>query len=371
VATSRRRRYRTPPASPAQRKKSRAAAPRIKRRGYPEPEWVDYTDEQLMELRMCDLGLRIEGTELEFQIARLYDELARKGLSFRPYFWLSNEWFTPDAHSGIAIPFYLAHPRLKALERKQMYEVEGGTPAWCMRILRHETGHAIDNAYRLHFRKHYRELFGSWSVPYPDYYQPKPYSKSFVIHLDMWYAQAHPAEDFAETFAVWLRPGSGWRQRYAGWTAIRKLQYVDELMSDIAGEAPAVTTRRQSKPLRDIKQTLGEHYRAKRLHYMQEFPDFYDNDLRRLFSDDPKYRRNASAARFLQRIKPDLRKMVSRWTGEYQYTIEQAIDDIIARCRELRLRLVRSPERSKTDSIVMVTVQTMNWLHDGNHRVAL
>ncbi len=320
---------------------------------------------------MCDLGLRIEGTELELYIERLYDELARKGLSFRPYFWLSNEWFTPDAHSGIAIPFYLAHPRLKALEARQMYEAEGGTESSCMRILRHETGHAMDNAYRLHFRKRYRELFGSWATPYPDFYQPKPYSKSYVIHLDMWYAQAHPAEDFAETFAVWLRRGSGWRQRYAGWGAMRKLEYVDELMKDIAAKPPAVVTRRQSRPLKSCRLTLREHYRAKRLHYMQEWPDFYDNDLRRLFSDDPKYRKNPTAARFLLRIKPDLRKMVSRWTGEYQYIIEQALDDIIDRCRELRLRLVHRAERTKLDTIVLVTVQTMNWLHDGNHRVAL
>jgi len=333
--------------------------------------WARYTDEQLLEVRLCDLGVKIEGTDLEDRIARLDRELGERGFIFRPHFWLSHGWFTPDGTAGIAMPFYLAHPRLAALEKKQMLEVEGGTENWCMRIVRHEVGHALDNVYRLHFRKRYKELFGSWSVKYPEFYDPKPYSKSYVQHLDMWYAQAHPAEDFAETFAVWHRPGSGWRQRYASWSAILKLQYVDELMNDIAGETPAVTTRRQSKPLRDLKQTLGEHYKAKRLHYMQEFPDFYDNDLRRLFSDDPKYRKNPSAARFLQRIKPDLRKMVSRWTGEYQYTIEQAIDDIIARCRELRLRLVKSPERSKTDSIVMVTVQTMNWLHDGNHRVAL
>jgi hypothetical protein len=252
-----------------------------------------------------------------------------------------------------------------------MLEVEGGTRTWCMRILRHEAAHALDNVYRLHFRKRYRELFGSWSVPYPDFYQPKPYSKSYVIHLDMWYAQAHPAEDFAETFAVWLRPGSDWRQRYKGWPALKKLEYVDELMKDVAGSKPAVNVRRHSKPLKELRYTLRDHYREKRLHYGQEWPDFYDSDLRKLFSDDPKYRKRPTASRFLGTIKPDLRRMVSRWTGEYQYTIEQVIDDIIHRCRELKLRLVRSPEQTKLDAVAMITVQTMNYLHDGNHRVAL
>jgi hypothetical protein len=347
----------------------KSRAPSRRRRDF---AWADWPDERLLDLRLCDLGLKIEGTEIEERIARLHAELTLKGLDFRPYFWLSNEWFTPDGHSGIAIPFYLAHPRLKALERKQMLEVEGGTESWCMRIMRHEAAHAIDNAYRLHRKKRYRELFGSWSAPYPEFYQPKPYSRSYVVHLDMWYAQAHPAEDFAETFAVWLRPASKWRQRYRGWPALKKLEYVDELMGEIAGEKPPVTTRRYSRPLNQLRQTLREHYREKRLHYIKEdWPDFYDSDLRRLFSNDPKFRRNPTAASFLRENKPELRRMVSRWTGEYQYTIEQVLDDIIARCRELGLRLVRSPRRTTTDAVVMLTVQTMNYLHDGHHRVAL
>jgi hypothetical protein len=352
---------------------SRTAAPPhpASRNGHDFP-WADFPDDRLLDLRLCDLGLRIEGTEVEERIDRLYAELGRRGLAFRPYFWLSNEWFTPDAHSGIAVPFYLAHPRLKALERKQMLEVEGGTPTWFMRIMRHEAAHAIDNAFRLHRRRKYREVFGSWSDPYPDFYQPKPYSRSYVVHLDMWYAQAHPAEDFAETFAVWLRPGSNWRQRYKGWPALRKLEYVDELMGEIAGEKPVVTTRRHSRPLNNLRQTLREHYKDKRLHYLKEdWPDFHDRDLRRLFSTDPKYRRNPTAASFLREIKPELRRMVSRWTGEYQYTIEQVLDDIIDRCRELGLRLVRSPRRTQLDAVVMLTVQTMNYLHDGHHRLAL
>jgi hypothetical protein len=351
-----------------QPRRKRSRRPRRRR----EPEWVEWTDDQILDLRFKDLHLHIEGTELEQRIDRVFGELEARGITkFRPHFWLSHEWFTPDGTSGIAIPFYLAHPRLKRLERNQMYEVEGGTEAWCMRILRHEVGHTLDNVYRLHHRKRYRELFGSWSVPYPKFYDPRPYSKSFVLHLDMWYAQSHPAEDFAETFAVWLRPGSGWRKRYQGWPALRKLEYVDELMKEINGTPPLTNDRKQYHPLRRQTRTLREHYREKKAHYGEEFPDFYDRDLRRLFSDDKKHRKFPTAASFIRSIKPELRKMVGKWTGEYQYTIEQVIDDIIDRCKELRLRLVRPPERIKTETLMMVTVQTMNYLHAGNHRVAL
>src|SRR5262245_29384455 len=198
-----------------------------------DPEWVSFSDEQLLGVRMGDLGRSIEGTELEQRISRVNAELDARKL-VRPRYWLSDEWFTPDGVPGIAIPFYLAHPRLARLELAQMLEVEGGDFDACLRILRHEAGHAIDNAYLLRRRPTRRRLFGTPEIPYPEYDTPKPYSKSFVQHLDHWYAQSHPDEDFAETFAVWLDPGSIWAVRYAEWPALRKLEYMDRLMRQLA-----------------------------------------------------------------------------------------------------------------------------------------
>ena len=200
--------------------------------------WHRLSDEQLLDLRICDLPIKIKGSFLEPHIKRLYSELNSRGIRFKPHVWLAEEWFSPDRVPGIAIPFYLAHPRLMKLERKQMLEIEGGTDTECLRILRHEAGHALDTAFRLHFKRQHRELFGSFAQPYPDFYKPKPKSRKYVLHLPAWYAQAHPAEDFAETFAVWLTPRSQWRRRYRGWPALLKLEYIDELMVDLAGTKP-------------------------------------------------------------------------------------------------------------------------------------
>ena len=186
------------------------------------PAWARWSDERLLEVKLCDLGVSIDGTPLESRIAEVHRELAARGFVFRAHYWLSDEWFTPDGVPGIAIPFYLAHPRLARLEERQMLEVEGGTSDWCLRILRHEIGHAIDNAYCLRRRRTRQKLFGLPSQPYPEFYLPKPYSRSFVLHLDPWYAQSHPDEDFAETFAVWLTPSSMWRKRYARWPTVMK-----------------------------------------------------------------------------------------------------------------------------------------------------
>ena len=334
-------------------------------------DWTTLGDDKLLEIRMCDLGLTIAGTEIEARIAQLDAELAARGLAFRPHYYLSDEWFTPDGVPGIAIPFYLAHPRLAKLELAQMLEVEGGDPESCMQILRHEAGHAIDNAYRLRRRPRRRRLFGNPSVEYPEYYTPKPYSKSFVQHLDHWYAQSHPDEDFAETFAVWLDPTSMWATRFAGWPAQRKLEYVDRLMRELANKRPVVTSKRLLDPLPRLKKTLGEHYRGKREHYGLDHPHFYDSDLRNLFSDAPQYAKNMSAARFVRRIRREVRTTVASFTDSYQYTIDQLLESIIDRCRELNLRLVETEETTKIDFMVFLTVQTMNYLHSGRHRVAL
>lgn len=337
----------------------------------PPDEWAGWPDDRLLDLRICQLGVTIEGSALEPRLAELNAELEARGLVFRPHFWLSEEWFTPDGVPGVAIPFFLAHPRLEKLERAQMLEVEGGTPEWCMRILRHEAGHAIDNAYKLRQRRRRQQIFGPSYLQYPEYYTPKPYSKSFVLHLDSWYAQSHPDEDFAETFAVWLNPQSDWRTRYADWPALKKLEYMDALMHEIASKPVIVATRRRVEPVASIRKTLRSHYARKRRHYGLLYPDFYDRDLRRLFSDAPEHAGNMKAARFIARVRRDVRRMVAGWTGEYQYTIDQVIEAMTKRANELDLRLAAPEDRTKLDFLVMITVQTMNYLHSGRHRVAL
>jgi hypothetical protein len=339
--------------------------------GSVEPEWASWPDEKLLDLRFCDLDLRIETTDLEVQIQQLYRDLAEHGIGFRPHFWLSDEWFTPDGVPGVAIPFYLAHPRLARLELSHMLEVEGGTPEWCLRILRHETGHAIDNAYCLRRRRHRQQLFGKSSQEYPEHYIPRPYSKSYVRHLDPWYGQSHPDEDFAETFAVWLTPASQWRKRYADWPALKKLEYVDTLMQQIGTQEPLVTSRRRVEPLSRLRKTLRRYYQQKRERYGIDYPNVYDSELRRLFSAAPEFKRSITAARFLGRIRRDIRRTVAHWTGEYQYTIDQVLNDMIKRCQELKLRLVASEDQTRLDFAILLTVQTMNYLHSGQHRVWL
>ncbi|QDU34837.1 hypothetical protein KS4_29130 [Poriferisphaera corsica] len=341
----------------------------------PAPCWARYTDSDLLDLRFCDLKITLNSpaaAPLRHRIDRLYNELDRKGFTnFKPHCWLSTEWFSPDGVPGIAIPFYLAHPRLAKLEKKQMLQAEGNSESECLKILRHEAGHAINTAYRLHYRKAYRDLFGSYATPYPETYKPKPNSQKFVHHLDYWYAQAHPAEDFAETFAVWMTPKSNWRNHYKNWPALRKLDYIDTLMTEVAGSPTKIRSKQFIEPITHNQQTLREYYRTRKLTLADEFPSFFDTDLTKLFSNEAKYTRRKTAAAFLRDYAPELRSTVAHWTAAHPYTIDQVLRDMIDRCKELRLRCKHTDHLTLPQAYIMLTVQTMNYIHSGHFRLPL
>jgi hypothetical protein len=337
------------------------------RPGFPLRAWARLSDEELLDLRLCDLKLTIAGTELEHRTVRLYQELESRGLLFRPHVWLSTEWFSPDGIPGFAIPFYLAHPRLAELELRQMHEVEGGTPRQCMQLMRHETAHALDNAYVLHRRSDWREVFGPYESDYVSHYQPKPYSKRFVRHLELWYAQSHPAEDFAETFAVWLDPSSRWRSRYRDWPALKKLKYLDRLMHALEGEKPVRRTRARVESLSELKLTLRQFYQAKRNRYRLALRETYDRDLRRLFRQPSGFRSERSAAAFLRRERPEIRRMVAQWTGEYQYAVDRVLSEIIQRVEELGLVVSSAAAHTKRDAMALLAEQTLKYLDRGHH----
>jgi len=209
--------------------------------------------------------------------------------------------------------------------------------------------------------------FGRFDSDYVSHYEPKPYSKRFVRHLELWYAQSHPAEDFAETFAVWLDPASRWRSRYRGWAALSKLNYCDRLMSEIEGKKPIQRRRERIEPLSELKQTLGDYYREKRARYRLSLRKSYDRDLKRLFAEPGGSRRERSAASFLRKERPEIRKLVSRWTGEYQYAVDRVLAEIIQRTEELGLVVGSGALHVKRDAMLLVATQTLKYLNRGHH----
>ena len=334
----------------------------------PRTKWVDLPDAELLDWRICDLGLELEGSAVAGCFERLQEELELAGLRFRPYAWLSTDWFTPDDCTGFAVPFYLAHPRLVRLERDRMLQVEGGTRDECLRIMRHEAAHAIDNAYGLRRRKRWKETFGSPSEPYENTYTPDPTSRDHVLNLDYCYSQSHPLEDWAETVAVWLKPRSRWRARYADWPALRKLEYVDELMREVAGKAPRLRTRARYEPVSQVRTTLREYYGQKQDSYLEESSPALDGQLGRIFTRAEPGERRAKASSFLRRHRVALVKRVATATGQHRYLLDHVVREMIERCRALDLRVEKDEEDALLGAAVVLTSLSTPF-HFGAHPI--
>src|SRR6188472_4575470 len=144
-------------------------------------DWASLSDSELLERRISSLGLRLEGTALEPLIRQLYDELSAKGLTFHPPCHVGDEWFVPVGIPAIFVPFFLVHDRLRKLERKIILEVEGETPDWFMKLIRHEAAHAYAYAYQVFKKRKWQQTFGLTSdEETPSFYRPRPYSRSYV-----------------------------------------------------------------------------------------------------------------------------------------------------------------------------------------------
>lgn len=341
-----------------------------RRRTPRKPEWENLPDEALLDLRFADLGLELRGSPIEPLIDRLYRELAARDLKLRPHFWISTEWFTPDGIPGIAVPFYLTHPRLAALDKRMMRGTLAETPAFSLRVLRHEAGHALENAYRLRQFPPVEEIFGPSSRRYPRYYSPRPYSRSFVRNLGQGYAQSHPDEDFAETFAVWLTPKRAWKTAYAGWAALEKLRFMDRLMEDLAGVIPPVENRRVIEPTSALNQTLRTHYRRQRKHFRLDVPEV-DRGLRSVFRESAAPRATMTADVFLRKIRSKLSRRVSELSGEPKHRVDRVVDEMIFRSRHLKLKVSPSRLPVKDGVPFALTRHAMRFLRAGLYRIAV
>jgi hypothetical protein len=322
--------------------------------------------ERLLRSKISELGLRVEGSRLEPLVKTLHDELAEAGIVFAPRVYLSDEWGCPDGVPLIGVPFYLADERLSLLQKELLDSIEAESDEEVLAYLRHEAGHALNYAYRLYETEEWHSVFGPYSRPYLDDYAPDPFSRSFVRHIPGWYAQKHPDEDFAETFAVWLTPGSDWRKRYEGWSCLKKLEYVDRIMRTIGSLPPCVGSDYDEAT--DLAHPLAEHF--ERFGYRrQELPLYFDGDLKELFYQGRERAGHEAepAHTFIAEQRGTLTSAVSYWTGLDEHVIRSLLDHFSERAQLLDLWLP-SAERARLASELAVVITTlgMNRMYRGD-----
>lgn len=310
-----------------------------------------------------ELGLKIEGSPVERYVQQLYRELEQKKLmKFRPPCYLTDEWGCPSGEPVIGLPFYLANPALSQIE-KEMNDLEDSREI--MMYLRHEAGHAFNYAYRLYNRPEWKQIFGWFRRPYRDNYRPVPFSRNYVRHMAGWYAQKHPDEDFAETFAVWLTPRSGWRKKYRGWSALEKLKYMDRIAREVAHVDPVRRKGQTDITVDEMETTVGEFYHRS----AEEVPIVdlaTDNDLRDIFNARKRSKRARPAQQFLQEHRKALVDKIAYWSGVQRPLIKRLIEAIEKRIGELGLL---ADSRREAEHLAEVTVYAsalaMNYLTNG------
>ena len=316
---------------------------------------------QLLPVPIRELGLSLETSLVAEYVRHLYDELEKKGLHhFRPLCYLSDEWGCPSGEPVIGIPFYLGDRRVANLE-DAVNDVEGEREI--MMYLRHEAGHALNHAYELYQTPEWHELFGSYRKPYRDDYPFVPFSRDYVRYIPGWYAQKHPDEDFAETFAVWLDPNSHWRRRYAGWPALRKLEYVDRIAKDLRDVPPSKSVGQTDVTVDEMEKTVEEFYREVHVDETPLIADLaLDADLVDIFST----RRTADARPASECVAEHRRDIVDKvhyWTGVRRTLVRALVLAIERRLDELELFATRARGRQQMIELtVYVTTLAMTFL---------
>ena len=310
----------------------------------------------LLGERISQLGLKLEGSPMERYVADLYRELEAKGLKrFRPPTYFTDEWGCPSEEPIIGIPFYLADAQLSRLE-KQFDDLEDVREI--RMYLRHEAGHAFNYAYKLFETPEWRERFGPFNRPYRDRYRPVPFHRGFVRHMEGWYAQKHPDEDWAETFAVWMTPGLDWRAEYAGWPkALEKLEHCDAVMRELRDAEPLVSDEELDEPVSEISYTLEQYYSGWETD-AGDFPPGLDGALRSIFEDwghpedltTEAPRRPASD--LIRRLARDLPAEVFRWTGHFPERTRHLLSHLAERADALEQVY---PEDRETPAAIAVT----------------
>ena len=222
---------------------------------------INKSKEEILKTPINKLGVDILNSDLESYIKKLYGELDQQGMTFHPLTYLSDEWGCPDGAPVIGVPFYLVSEILREIEKEKTGAVESSEEI--QKLFRHEAGHAFNYAYSLYKLPRWQEIFGIYEKPYEDNFAPIPGSGRFVRHLEGWYAQNHPDEDFAEAFAIIITPGFDWKSAYKGTKAYKKLAYVYELIKQYKDKPVKAFSGSLDMPVESISATLEEWYKKR------------------------------------------------------------------------------------------------------------
>lgn len=329
--------------------------------------WVYLEKEQLILQNFRDLDFELSEHPVWEACLQVCSELKEKGLKITPHFWIADEWFVPDGVRGIGVPFWCLEPILREVHQEQVGEIDGETYEEWLKIIRHECAHVLDNAFHLRKLRDRQEIFGPCSKRYPKTYSPNPESTDFVENLPDYYAQAHPEEDWAETFAVWL--GSKkyeWRTKYKGTKALEKLRYLDSVMTELKGKRVLYGKKTTPYKITNSKQSLEEFYIERRKDLNIRRRPYFLKETQTVFTQRPG---TVAAGEFLERNRSFLVRNISKQLGRHEFQVGRLIKDIERSGENLYLK--KSQNETKKALLAMIQRKGDDFYKKGLHRIIM
>jgi hypothetical protein len=185
--------------------------------------------------------------------------------------------------------------------------------------------------------------------------------------MEGWYAQKHPDEDFAETFAVWMTPRSNWRKRYKGWGAMAKLKYMDRIAKKFGNAEPLKPLGHTDITVEEMEDTVEQFYESHAFEQRDAGELLLDTDLQDIFNVSPRKRKGVRPAQeFLRENRKLIVDKIGYWSGVQRPLVRNLVESIEKRAGELNLRVELSCEKQAlAEIIVFITALAMNYLTRG------
>lgn len=330
------------------------------------------TFSQILKIPVNKLHLSLSPNHQK-EILRLKQRLRAYNISWRPHIWFADEWFSPNGIGGFALPLSLGHKKLITLEKKYLGHLEGTSSKEFFKLACHETGHALDNAYKLRLSKGRQKIFGKTSQHYPKSYIPNPNRNDHVHFLGDFYAQAHPDEDWAETVGFLLYNNKSWNKNYLNTYAWQKLCFAHALLNQLQHKTPKLTRHLKPYHVQNDERTFLQYLEDKSHQLKPNKKPFFltEKHVQIIKSQKPSKLSNHAVItnRLISKNKNLLISKIEKNTNISPWYIEKGLLTLKKECKEnaYQLQFLQRPSLKKIEEII--TSQLEEFINKGHARI--
>jgi hypothetical protein len=151
--------------------------------------------------------------------------------------------------------------------------------------------------------------------------------------------------------------------------ALAKLEYIEQLAQESAKMKMLDEKGRLPSQVSKLSTTLEKYYQKRKREQADEYPDFYDEDLKLIFNGDSGLnKREFSAAKFMHKNRKAIVSTVAWATSERKFTIDSLVKRLKERCEKLDLKIGKSDTQTTMEVASFLTSLVKNYLFTGKFK---